>query len=160
MLRRKEYERARAIAAAAAAELISNSKSEYSLRTVAEQLEFHHCIHGHNNQPPPPPPPLSLQQQQQQNDHRFGSVSRNPSRSLLSGSMYSLRKPNIDYGEEEEDSDGDDTDGDPTPYATFTLKPIISGVDTTRSLMSAPSTIRAATESSHSSGSIEGTVRL
>ena len=157
-MRRKEYERARAIAAAAAAELISNSKSEYSLRTVAEQLESHHCIHGHNNQPPPPPPPLSLQQQQQQNDHRFGSVSRNPSRSLLSGSMYSLRKPNIDYGEEEEDSDGDDTDGDPTPYATFTLKPIISGVDTTRSLMSAPPTIRAATESSHSSGSIEGTV--
>ena len=160
-MRRKEYERARAIAAAAAAELISNSKSEYSLRTVAEQLESHHCIHGHNNQPPPPPPPLSLQQQQhQQNDHRFGSVSRNPSRSLLSGSMYSLRKPNIDYGEEEEDSDGDDTDGDPTPYATFTLKPIISGVDTTQSLMSAPPTIRAATESSHSSGSIEGTVRL
>ena len=70
--------------------------------------------------------------------------------------MYSLRKPNIDYGEEEDDSDGDDeTDGDPTPYATFTLKPIISGMDTTRSLMSAPSTIRA-TDSIHSSGSIEG----
>jgi hypothetical protein len=77
--------------------------------------------------------------------------------------MYSLRKPNIDYrGEEEEgedsdeDDDDDDADGDPTPYATFTLKPIISGMDTTRSLMSAPPTTVRATDSSHSSGSIEG----
>ena len=117
--------------------MMSASKSEYSLRTVAEQLE---------HQPPPPPSISSLQQQ-----HRFSSISRPQSRSFLSGSLYSLRKPHIDYDQDHSDNENDD--GDITPYATFTLKPIISGHDTTRSLMSVP-TIRAT--DSHSSGSIEG----
>lgn len=43
-------------------------------------------------------------------------------------------------------------DDDITPYATFTLKPI-SGMDTTRSLMSVPSGRGA---DSYSSNSIEG----
>ena len=67
------------------------------------------------------------------------------------GSNYSLRKPiqnpSIEY----------DDDDDITPYATFTLK-TIQGMDTSRSLMSAP-TIRASGggySDSYSTNSIEG----
>ena len=55
-----------------------------------------------------------------------------------------------------DDDDDDDDDGDITPYATFTLKPI-SGMDTCRSLMSAPS-VRGRADDSHSPNSIEADV--
>jgi hypothetical protein len=59
-------------------------------------------------------------------------------------------------GIDDDDDDGDD--GDITPYATFTLKPI-SGMDTCRSLMSAPSVVsRGRPDDSHSPNSIEADV--
>lgn len=56
-----------------------------------------------------------------------------------------------------DDDDDEDDDGDITPYATFTLKPI-SGMDTCRSLMSAPSSVRGRADDSHSPNSIEADV--
>lgn len=127
--KRKEYQ-ANAASAVAAAGL--SAKSEYSLRTVAEQLD-NQAMDDNPNQ-------------------LFQQHGRSLPRSNgMNGSSYSLRKQ-IDFDED------DDDDGDITPYATFTLKPI-NGMDTCRSLMSAPSAASSGLpDDSHSPNSIEADV--
>ena len=110
------------------------SKSEYSLRTVTEQLDDH----------------LNTR-----------TLRRNESSYSLRKPNQPIT---VDYGKSvaisiacdiyiEPESIGEE---DITPYATFTLKPIC-GMDTTRSLMSVPS-VRG--PDSHSSNSIEGDILL